>query len=306
VHRKTNLANPSPVTDGEYIYAWFGTGQIAALDMDGKLVWERHLGEDYGPFEITWGHSSSPTIYGDSLILLCDHTPASYLLALDKRTGKELWKANRGEGLRSYSTPTVVLRPEGDELVVNSSKGIEGHDPKTGERLWYYGEPSRCPITVPSYSSSDGIIYTSRGYRSGPYMAIRPGGRGDIAGTDHLVWHVPIGAPYVSSVVHYNGVVYFASDAGVLQAADAKTGKRLFQGRTGGVFSAAPIAGDGKVYFLSETGETIVLRASRDFEILARNKLDARFLTSPVVSNGQIFLRSDDELFCVGTPSNGL
>ena len=92
-HRKTNLANPSPVTDGEYIYAWFGTGQIAALDMDGKLVWERHLGEDYGPFEITWGHSSSPTIYGDSLILLCDHTPASYLLALDKRTGKELWES---------------------------------------------------------------------------------------------------------------------------------------------------------------------------------------------------------------------
>ncbi len=100
--------------------------------------------------------------------------------------------------------------------------------------------------SAPTYSSSDGIIYTSRGYRSGPYMAIRPGGRGDIAGTDHLVWHVPIGAPYVSSVVHYNDVVYFASDAGVLQAAEAKTGKRLFQGRTGGIFSAAPIAATAK------------------------------------------------------------
>jgi len=306
VHRKTNLANPSPVTDSEHVYAWFGNGQIVALDMEGKLVWERHLGEDYGPFEITWGHSSSPTIYGDALILLCDHEPASYLLALDKRTGKELWKADRGEGLRSYSTPTVVPGPEGDELVINSSERIEGYDPKTGKRLWYYVEPSRFPITVPSFSYSDGIIYTSRGYRSGPYMAIRPGGRGDIAGTEHLVWHVPTGAPYVSSVVHYDGVVYFASDAGVLQAADAKTGKRLFQGRTGGVFSAAPIAGDGKVYFVSETGETIVLRASREFEILARNKLDARFLASPVVSNGQIFLRSDDELICVGTPSDGL
>ena len=131
-------------------------------------------------------------------------------------------------------------------------------------------------------------------------MAIRPGGRGDIAGTEHVVWRVPTGAPYVSSVVQYDGVVYLASDAGVLQAADAKTGERLFQGRTGGIFSAAPIAGDGKVYFVSETGETIVLKAAREFEVLARNELDARMLASPVASNGQLFLRGDDEIFCVG------
>lgn len=132
-------------------------------------------------------------------------------------------------------------------------------------------------------------------------MAIRPGGRGDIAGTEHLLWRVPTGAPYVSSVVHYDGVVYLASDAGVLQAADAETGERLFQGRTGGVFTAAPIAGDGKVYFLSETGEMIVLRASRELDILARNTIPARFLASPAASNGQIFLRSDDQLICVGS-----
>lgn len=301
VHRKTNLANPSPVTDGERVYAWFGTGQIVALDMDGRLVWEMHLGKEYGPFEITWGHSSSPTLYGDSLILLCDHEPESYLLALDKRTGREIWKADRGKGLRSYSTPTVVPAESGDELVVNSSERLEGYDPKTGERLWYYTESNRFPIPVPSFS--DGVIYTSRGYRSGPFMAIRPGGRGDIAGTEHLIWHVPTGAPYVSSVVQYDGVVYLASDAGVLQAADAQTGERLFQGRTGGIFSAAPIAGDGKVYFVSETGETIVLKAAREFEVLARNQLDARILASPVASNGQLFLRSDDEIFCVGTSS---
>ena len=299
VHRKINLANPSPVTDGERVYAWFGTGQIAALGLDGKLVWHKNLGRDYGPYQITWGHSSSPTIYKDSLILLCDHEPASYLLALDKRTGEEQWKADRGQGPHSYSTPTVVAGPEGDELVVNSSERLEGYDPNTGERLWYLVEPNRFPITVPSFS--DGVIYTSRGYRSGPYMAIRPGGRGDIAGTEHLLWRVPTGAPYVSSVVHYDGVVYLASDAGVLQAADAETGARLFQGRTGGVFTAAPIAGDGKVYFLSETGEMIVLRASRELDILARNTIPARFLASPVSSNGQIFLRSDDQLICVGS-----
>ena len=301
VHRKTNLANPSPVTDGQYIYALFGTGQLTALNMSGNVLWEKHLGVDYGPFQIVWGHSSSPTIYKDLLILLCDHEPASYLLALNKQTGKEMWRADRGSGLRSYSTPTVISMPDSDELVVNSSKSIEGYDPSTGKRLWYFNEPTRFPVTVPSFA--DGVIYTSRGYRSGPYMAIKPGGRGDLAGTEHILWHVPTGAPYVSSVVHYKGVIYLASDAGVLQAADAKTGERLFQMRTGGVFSAAPIAGDGKIYFVSENGETIVLRASREPEIVTRNSINGRFLASPIAAYGQLFLRSDDTIYAIGNPS---
>ena len=307
VHRKTNLANPSPSTDGERVYAWFGTGQMVALDLLGKLVWQKHLAKEYGPYAITWGHSSSPTLYGDTLILQCDHDPASYLLALDKRTGKEKWKADRGKGLRSYSTPTVVKGPGGDELVVNSSLRLEGYDPKTGERLWFYEEPNQFPIHVPSYSN--GVIFMGRGYRSGPYMAIRPGGRGNIAGTKNLLWHVPTGAPYVSSMVHYQGVLYLASDAGILQAADAETGARLFQGRTGNLYSAAPVAGDGKVYFVSESGETVVLKASREFEILARNQLDGRFIASPVIANGLLLLRSDDELIAVRSapekPSSG-
>ncbi|PYR34683.1 MAG: hypothetical protein DMF90_16305 [Acidobacteria bacterium] len=107
-HDKHNLASPSPVSDGELVYAWFGTGQIVALDMNGKLVWQRHLGLEISPFVINWGHSSSPTLYRELLVLLCDHEPASYLLALDKRTGKERWKADRGKGRQSYSTPFVV------------------------------------------------------------------------------------------------------------------------------------------------------------------------------------------------------
>jgi outer membrane protein assembly factor BamB len=301
VHRKHNLASPSPTTDGERVYAWFGTGQLVVLDLDGKLVWEKHLGMTYQPFVIAWGHSSSPTLFRDLVLLLCDHDNASYLVALDKRTGEEKWKADRGQGQRSYSTPTVVSGPAGDELVVNSSERIDGYDPATGKQLWYFVEKNQFPIPVPSFD--DGIIYTSRGYRSGPYMAIRPGGRGDIAGTESVIWHVATGAPYVSSIVQYQGVIYMASDAGVVQAADAKTGERLWQERTGGVFSAAPVAGDGKVYLLSETGEVLVLRASKTFEILARNQMDARFLASPAVSNGQLFLRSDDRLIAVGRPS---
>jgi outer membrane protein assembly factor BamB len=302
VHRKHNLASPSPVTDGERVYAWFGTGQLVALDFDGKLVWQKHVAKDYGPFEIPWGHSSSPTVYEDTLLLLCDHEPASYLLALDKKTGKEKWKTDRGKGLRSYSTPTVVSGPAGDELIVNSSEKLEGYDPRTGEPLWFLVEPNQFPIPVPSFA--DGVIYTSRGYRSGPFMAIRPGARGDVKSGDHLLWHVPTGAPYVSSVVHYQGVVYMASDAGVVQAFDAATGDRLFQGRTGGVFSAAPVAGDGKIYFVSETGEAFVLAAKREFEILARNEMNARFLASPAISGGRIYLRSDDRLIAIGETSD--
>jgi outer membrane protein assembly factor BamB len=301
VHRKHNLASPSPVTDGERVYAWFGTGQLVALDLGGTLLWQKHVAREYAPFEIPWGHSSSPTLYGDLLILLCDHEPASYLLALDKRTGEERWKTDRGKGLRSYSTPTVVSGPAGDELVVNSSEKLEGYDPKTGKPLWFLVEPNQFPIPVPSFA--EGVIYTSRGYRSGPYMAIRPGARGDLKGSEHLLWHVPTGAPYVSSVVHYQGVIYMASDAGVVQAIDAATGERLFQGRTGGVFSAAPVAGDGKIYFVSETGEGIVVAAKREFEVLATNPMAARFLASPAISGGQIFLRSDDRLIAVGKPT---
>ncbi len=112
VHDKHNLASPSPVSDGQLVYAWFGTGQIVALDMSGKVVWQRHLGQEISPFNINWGHSSSPTLHEDALILLCDHAPASYLLAVDKKTGKDKWKADRGKGRQSYTTPFVVQTPQ--------------------------------------------------------------------------------------------------------------------------------------------------------------------------------------------------
>jgi outer membrane protein assembly factor BamB len=297
VHDKHNLASPSPVTDGELVFAWFGTGQIVALDRAGRLVWQRHLGQEIAPFEINWGHSSSPTLYGDLLILLCDHDPASYLLAVDKRTGKERWKVDRGKGRSSYSTPLVVETPGRAEVVVNSSERIDAYDAKTGAFLWHAGEANRFPI--PSPVVHEGVIYASRGYRSGPYLAIRAGGRGDVSAS-HVAWHVPTGAPYVSSILHYQGLVYMATDNGILTIADASDGSKVWQGRVGGVFSASPVGGDGKVYLQSETGETIVLRAGRDAQILARNTINERTLASMAIANARIFLRSDEHLFCIG------
>lgn len=301
VHQKHNLASPSPVTDGELVYAWFGNGQLAALTTEGKLVWQRHLGKEVSPFDIGWGHGSSPALYRDLLILQCDHIPASYVIALDKKTGKEKWKADRGKGVLSYSTPSVVRGAGGDELIVNASERLDAYDPATGKHLWYTGEPNRFPIPVPS--SENGVLYASRGYRSGPFMAIRLGGRGDIT-KSHIQWLVATGAPYVSSILLYQGLIYMANDAGVATCVDAKTGERVWQERVDGIFSASPVAGDGKVYLMSELGETFVLKAGREPQVLARNQLDDRIVASPAISGGQIFIRTDGFLFCVGKKSS--
>ena len=297
VHDKHNLASASPVTDGERVYAWFGTGQFVALDVRGKQVWAKHLGTEYGAFEINWGHASSPVLFEDTIILLCYHTPRSYLLALDKRTGAVKWKVDKPAGIESYSSPTVVRGPGGNELIVNSSAGVESFDPATGTSLWTYPEVNRFPIPVAMVDN--GVLYSSRGYRSSPYMAIKLGGRGDITNT-HVAWRVATGGPYVSSLVHYQGVIYMSTDNGILSAVDASNGQRLWQERVTGVFSASPIAGDGKIYFVSEAGETIVLKAGRTFEIVSRNKLDGHFVASPAAGGGKIFLRADDRVIAVG------
>ncbi len=296
-HQKTNMASPSATSDGERVYAWFATGQLVALDMRGEPVWERHLARDYGTYEIVWGHSSSPTVYEDLLILQCDHEPASYLLALDRRTSEERWKVDRGAGLRSFSTPVVVAGPNGDELIVNASERLDAYDPSTGEWLWRAGGPNQYPVPAATYDDR-GTVYTSRGHRAGPYMAIRLGGRGDV-GETHVAWHVPTGAPYISSILYYDGLIYMANGNGIVTAVDAETGRRVWQDRLGGIYSASPAAGDGKVYFFSETGETLVLEAGRELTVLARNDLGERVVSSPAVSDGRIFIRTDESLVAV-------
>ena len=296
VHEKRNLATPSPVTDGERVYAWFSDGQIISVDMNGKHVWTRRLGRDYGAFDISWGHASSPALHQDRLILVCFQEASSYLLALDKRSGKELWRTEREKGLKSYSTPLVVETSKGPEVIVNSSERVEAYDPATGKLLWQFVEPTRFAVPMPVHS--DGVIYLSRGYRSGPYMALRSGERGEVSKAQ-LVWHVPTGAPYVSSLVHYDGLLYMASELGIVTCIDAKTGEMVWRERLGGFYSASPAAGDGKIYLVGETGDTLVLKAGRKPEVLAKNSLGEQCLASPAISNGQIFIRTDRSLFSI-------
>ncbi|HEX2465603.1 MAG TPA: PQQ-binding-like beta-propeller repeat protein [Thermoanaerobaculia bacterium] len=302
VHEKHNLATPSPVTDGERVYAWFGTGQVVALTIDGARVWQRHLAEENGPFTLDWGHGSSPALHGDLLYLLCYHEPASYLVAVDKRSGMTRWKIDRPVRTRSYATPVVVAGPAGSELLVNSTAGLEAYDPATGKLLWQAGGPHSHGIGSPSFY--DGVIYTTRGYRSGPYFAVRPGARGGIdASATHVVWRADTGAPYVSSVLVYEGLLYLGSDTGVVTCVDAVTGEKLWQERTGGIFSASPVAGDGKVYFSSETGETFIYASGREPRLIARNAIDGRIVASPAIAGGRLYLRADDRLIAIGGSS---
>ncbi len=297
VHRNHNLATPSVVTDGDFVYAWFGTGQLVALDMHGVPRWRRDLARDYAPFDILWGHGSSPVLHGDALYLLCDHTPRGYLLALDKRTGKELWRADRGENLRSYSTPVVIHTKGRAELIVNSSRRVDAYDPPTGRLLWFVEDPVELSIPMPTYQ--DGVLYTSRGYASSPYLAITPGGSGNVTAT-HVRWRIPTSAPYVSSLLLYRGLLYMATEMGILTVTDAASGEIVSRRRLGGAFAASPVAADGHVYLLNESGETVVLEAGRQPRLVARNPIGERSLASPAISGGLIFLRTDHHLYAIG------
>lgn len=289
-HEKHNLATPTPVSDGERIYAWFGNGQVIALGKDGRELWRCHLGEEYGSFLNLWGHGSSPAFYKGQVLLLSDHRPASYLLSLDARTGKERWKADRGAEKVSHSTPVVIPGRNGDELLVNSSERIDAYDPNTGKLLWHTGTERQTPI--PSAVFHDGTIYLSRGYRNSDILALEPGG-------GKQKWRMPNGGSYVPSILFYQGLLYMTNEVGVVTCADAETGSLVWKERLGGIFFASPVAGDGKVYLASETGETYVLRAGRKAEVLAKNDVGERLIASPAISGGRLYLRSDNSLFAI-------
>lgn len=182
-------------------------------------------------------------------------------------------------------------------LIVNSSAGVEAYDPATGRLLWHVPETNRFPIPMPVHH--DGIVYTSRGYRSSPYLAIRLGGSGDVSGS-HVVWKTATGAPYVASLVFYDGLIYMATELGIVTCMNWGNGEQVWRTRIGGVFTASPTAGDGKIYLVSESGETVVLRAGPTPEVLSRNTVDAHLVASPALSRGRLFLRGDGELIAVG------
>jgi len=309
--RKHNMSSPSPVTDGKGVWVMTGTGVLKGFDFEGRELWARDIQKDYGAFGLNWGYASSPLLHEDSLyvqVLHGMHTDEpSYVLRVDKKTGKTLWRVVRptdavSESPDAYTTPALLRTGKTFEVVVSGGDYVTGHDPATGKELWRAGglNPERNPFyrVVASPVVSDGLVYVPT--RVKPLLVLRAGGRGDVS-KSHLAWATENG-PDVPTPVTDGKYFYVVNDRGIVWCLDAKTGKEVYaqQRLKPGTYSASPVLADGKIYVTNEDGLTSVIKAGPQFEVLAQNDLGEYCLSSPAVSEGQIFIRTSGHLFCIG------
>ena len=287
-------AASTPATDGERLYVFFGKSGVYCFDLDGKDLWHVSVGKGTSG----WGSGASPMLYKD-LVIVNASVESSALIALDKHTGKEKWKAPKVGS--AWGTPILVTTPaQGQELVLSMQGRVAGFDPDTGKELWHAA--GHQGYVVPSVVAHDGIVYAVGG--GGTSLAVKSGGRGDVSDT-HVLWHVGKGSN-ASSPIYHDGTLYWTSESGgVLHDQDAATGKTVEQrlGPDVGRMWASPVLADGKLYFVSQFKGTYVVPARPKFELLAHNVLagDAsRSNASLAVSNGQFFLRNDQYLYCIG------
>lgn len=309
--RKQNMSSPSPVTDGQRVWVMTGTGILKAFDFQGHEIWNRDIQADYGRFGLNWGYASSPLLYQDRLFVQVLHgmktDDPSYVLAIDKNTGKTLWRVERPtdaivESPDSYTTPALLRYRDRSEIVITGGDYVTGHDPQTGREIWRSGglNPSKQRFyrIVASPLVVDDMIYAPTRHK--PLLALRAGGQGDVTKT-HRVWTTDKG-PDVPTPVSDGERLYIVHDKGVMWALDARTGEPVWgpQRLRPGTYSASPVLADGKIYATSEDGVTSVVKAGPEFELLAENDLEGYTLSSPAISNGQIFIRTDEFLFCIG------
>jgi outer membrane protein assembly factor BamB len=310
--RKQNMSSPSPVTDGVHVWVMTGTGVLKAFDFSGKEAWARDLQKEYGPFGLNWGYASSPLLHRSHLYVEVLHgmkTDApSYVLSIEKLTGRTRWKVERptdavSESLDAYTTPALLQFGGREEIVVSGADYVTGHDPDTGAELWRAGglNPSkdRAYRLVASPIAVNGMVYVPSRVR--PLIAFRAGGRGDITAS-HRVWSTDQG-PDVPTPATDGKYVYILNDRGIVWCRDAKTGAEIWgnQRVRPGTYSASPVVAGGRVYVVSEDGVTTVFEAGPEFKVLAENDLADYTLSSPAVSDGQIFLRTTKHLYCIGT-----
>jgi hypothetical protein len=296
VHAKNGYASATPVTDGKRIYASFGTHGLVAIDFDGNILWHQQLVE----LDNYHGSAGSPILYKDTVILYQDHQGQSFVAALDQATGDTKWKTDRS-AKTGWGTPIVVRTETRDELIVSSQHEVTAYDPATGSELWF--AKGNTFEVIPTPTVGHDLIFCSSG-RAGPTLAIRPGGSGDVTST-HVVWKSPKGSPFVPSTIIVGDSLYMINDMlSVVTSYDAKTGKLMFQGRLGEAqregFSASPVAVDDKIFFTNDNGETFVLKAGPELNLLHVNRLNARTLASPALVDGNWYFRTENELICIG------
>jgi outer membrane protein assembly factor BamB len=308
---KQNSGSPSPITDGKHVWIMTGNGKLSCWTMDGAQVWKRDIQADYGRFGLNHGYASTPLLHGDRLYVqvlhgMHTHDP-SYVFAVDKSTGKTIWKVERPtdavrESPDNYGTPQIATVDNKQQLVVSGADYVTGHDLNTGKELWRIGgfNPTNDSYnrTIASSVVIGGNVFTTS-TRGRPFIGFRAGGSGNITGKSEL-WKNNLGAD-VPTPTTDGKYIYVLVDNGILNCVEAATGKVVYQGQRieRGTYSSSPLLADGKIYCINEDGTTTVVKAGPVFEILAVNKLDGLTLASPVAVDNQIFVRTADYLYCI-------
>ena len=308
---KQQMSSPSPVTDGRSVWVMTGTGVLKAFDFSGKELWGRDIQADYGRFGLQWGYASSPLLFEDSLyvqVLHGMHTDdPSYLLRIDKTSGKTVWRVLRMTRARfespdAYTTPALLKQGNSTEIVITGGDVVTGHDPATGQELW------RADGLNPSNDGSYRIVASPVVYgdllfapsRERPLLALKPGGRGDVT-KSHVLWSFNNG-PDVPTPVSDGTYLYSINDRGILYCLDARTGKVIYgpQRLRNATYSGSAVLADGRIYITDEDGVTTVIRSGPKFELLSQNDLQDYTLSSPAISDGQIFVRTASFIYAIG------
>jgi len=292
-------ASSSAITDGEHVIAPFESQGLYAYDMNGKLVWQKDLGDKY--MRNTFGEGSTPALYKDRLFYVWDHQKESFIVALDKRTGEELWRVKRDE-IDTWATPLVVERNGITQVIVPGMNRVRSYDAANGQIVWETAGLTMNPIPSPVYG--DGMVFLTSGFRGNSLKAVKlDGAKGDITNTPAVAWTLDRDTPYVPSPLLYNGILYFLkTNNGLLTAVDAKTGKPHYQAqRIEGVPNvfASPVAAAGKIFVVGRGGATAVIKPGPTLEVIATNTLDDHFDASPALVGGEMYLRGVKSLYCV-------
>ena len=301
-HESATWASNSPVTDGEHVIAFFGSNGLYCLDTGGRLVWKK----DFGDMRVKHGHGegASPVLHGETVVVNWDHEGTSFIVALAKRTGEELWRRSRDE-ITSWATPIVVTHTGQAQVVVSGTKRVRGYDIKTGAVIWEAGGLPGNIVASPV--GADGMVFAAGSYEKQTLLAIRlAGAKGELTGTEQIVWRKNRRTPYVPSPLLYGGWLYYLRHyQGVLSRVNAKTGDEPSGPfRLGAVFNiySSPVAATGRIYVTDRNGKTLVISNDAEPRALALNELEDRFSASAALVGDAIFLRGEKFLYCIGEP----
>jgi outer membrane protein assembly factor BamB len=294
-----SFASNSPVTDGKYVYASFGSRGVYCYDFNGKLIWEKDLGVRMR-MRNGFGEGTAPLLSADRLFLLFDQESDSFIVALDKRTGKELWRTARNER-STWSTPHWVEHAGRSQVVVTGATKVRSYDSENGKVLWE--SAGLGANTIPAPVDQNGVVFVMSGFRDPRLMAIKLGKEGDLTGTDSILWSQTRGLSYTASPVLHDNKLYVVTDNGMISVFNATTGEphysqvRLPKSAN---LKASPVGANGKLYVATEDGDVIVIRMGEKFEVIATNTLvDQTFIATPVIAEGELFLRGQNQLFCI-------